>query len=397
MRASSIARVILIAAGVAAGLYLLYLIRQLIGAVVIAVFLAVALGPAVDLVQRGRMPRALAILIVYLGLVSGVFLLGLLVVPPVVDEVNEFVEDVPGYVRDLRESETIRDYDDRYRITEQLESQARRLPERLGDAAGALQNVTVGVFSALVQLVTVLVMTFFLLLDGRRILAFGYAQMGPERERRARALASDVYRAVGGYVTGNFAISLIAGFSTYVVLTIIGVPFAVPLAVLMAFFDMIPLVGATIAGIIIAIVSSFENFPTALIVWGLFLFIYQQIENNVLQPFVYRRTVALHPLLVIIAVLIGGTLLGILGALLAIPAAATLQILAKDWYHFHRNPRAGEGADHTEETTEMGPGSPPSPEPDPAGVPGPPEGQAREPVDEADTSSDDPPAAPSPS
>ena len=162
----SIARIILVATGVIAGLYFLYLIRGVIAAFVIAVFLAIALGPAVDLVQRRRMPRGLAILIVYLGLLGAVFLLGLVVVPPVVDEVNKFVRDVPGYVSDLRESETVREYDDRYKITEQLEAQARTLPDRLGDAAGTLQDVTVGVFSAIVQLVTILVMTFFLLLDG---------------------------------------------------------------------------------------------------------------------------------------------------------------------------------------------------------------------------------------
>ena len=155
--------------------------------------------------------------------------------------------------------------------------------------------------------------------------------MNPERERRARALAANVYRAVGGYVTGAFAIALIAGFSAYLVLSILGVPFAVPLAVLMAFFDLIPLVGATIAGIIIALVTSLENFPTALIVWCVFFLVYQKMENNILQPFVYKRTVALHPLVVIIAVLIGASLLGILGALLAIPAAATVQLLAKDY------------------------------------------------------------------
>ena len=328
----AVAKIILVSVGVLAGLYFLFLIRQVIAGVVIAIFLAIALGPAVDFFHRRRVPRAFAILIVYVAIFLVVVGLGLLVVPPVVTEVDAFVRDVPGYVGDLRESETIREYDDEYGITEKLREQAETLPGRLADAAGALQSVTVGVFSALFQLVTILVMTFFLLLDGRRIMDFLFAQLGPERERRARAIAANVYRAVGGYVTGAFAIAAVAGVSAYLVLTILGVPFAVPLGVVMAFFVLIPLVGATIGGAIVAVVAAFDDFPTSLLVWVVFLFVYQQLENNVLQPLVYRRTVALHPLVVIIAVLIGASQLGVLGALLAIPAAATVQILVQDYW-----------------------------------------------------------------
>ncbi len=213
-------------------------------------------------------------------------------------------------------------------------------------------------FSAIFQLITVLLMAFFLLLDGRRAIAFFYREAGPEREERVSTIAGHVYRAVGGYVTGAFSIAFIAGVATYVMLLALGVPFAVPLSVLMAFFVLIPLVGATIGGVIIAVVAGVDNFPTGLIAWLVFLVVYQQIENNVLQPFVYRRTLALHPLLVIVAVLVGASLLGILGALLAIPAAATVQILVKDYYHFRRNPLSLRGADQTEATTELGLGSP---------------------------------------
>lgn len=361
--ARAIAKVILVSVGMLAALYFLYLIRQVVGAVFVAIFLAIALGPAVDFFHRGRVPRWGAILLVYLAIMLGMFGIGLLVIPPIVDEVDRFAENVPGYVEDLRESETIREYDEKYGIVDRLKTQAEKLPERLGDAAGALRSVTVGVFSAIVQLVTVLVMTFFLLLDGRRLLEFLFAQLPPHRERRARAVAEDVYRVVGGYVAGNFSISLVAGVSTYIVLELAGVPFAVPLAVLMAFLDLIPLVGATIAGVVIAIVAGVSDFPTALIVWGVFFLVYQQFENNVLQPIVYRRTVALHPLLVIVAVLIGASLLGVLGALLAIPVAAAAQIVVKDYWRFLRQPELLE---------ERGDGEPPPPpEPPPPAEPAP--------------------------
>ena len=326
------AKIILVAAAVIAALYFLFLIRTVIGALMIALFVAIALAPPVEFLTRRRFPRSLAILTVYAAMLLGMFGLGLLVVPPIVDGVNDFVDNVPEYVTDLRDSKTFREYDDKYEITPKLKEQADSLPERLGDAASGLRTVTVGIFGAVVQLVTILVMSFFLLLDGKRILRWVAKQLGDEHGKRAESVSDQIYQAVGGYVIGNFLISLVAGLSSYIVMTILDMPFAVPLAVLMAFLDLIPLVGSAIAGAIIAVVAAIVGFPTTLIVWIIFFVIYQQVENNLLQPVVYRRTVAIHPLLVIVAVLIGGTLLGVLGALLAIPVAAAAQIVVKEWW-----------------------------------------------------------------
>jgi predicted PurR-regulated permease PerM len=255
---------------------------------------------------------------------------GLLIVPPVVDQVNGLSKDIPGYVQDLRKSKTFRKYDDKYHISKKINDQAAKLPSKLGSAAGTLQDVTVGVFGALVKLVTVLTMTFFLLLDGGRILGFLLRIRGPAEEERLRGVFEDIYRSTAGYVAGNLLISVIAGLTTYVTLTILDVPFAAPLAVLMAFLDLIPLVGATIGGVVIGIVTAFNDFPTATIIWAIVFIVYQQVENNLLQPLVYRRTVDVSPLLVIVSILIGSTLLGVLGALVAIPVAAAAQIVVRD-------------------------------------------------------------------
>jgi predicted PurR-regulated permease PerM len=297
--------------------------------VLISGFLALALGPAVALFDRGPVPRWAAILVVYLLIAGGVFGIGLLIVPPIVDQVDQLTTDLPGYIEDLRESDTFAEYDDEYGITEELQGQAAQLPARLGDAAGALQAVTVGAFTALIQLVTVLTMTFFFLLDGRRLVDFLLGLLG-RHEPRFRIVAEDVYHSVSGYVAGNLIISLCAGLTTWITLELLGVPFAVPLAVLMAFLDLIPLVGATLGGLIIGAVTLVHDFPTATIVWLIVLLVYQQVENNVLQPVIYRQTVAVPPLATIVAILIGSALLGVLGALLAIPAAAAIQIVARD-------------------------------------------------------------------
>jgi predicted PurR-regulated permease PerM len=340
----STAKVFLTVAGLAAMLYLLYLVRSVVGLVFIALFLAIALGPAVDFFARRRVPfgrrrgvpRGLSILLVYVLIVVTVFGVGLLVVPPIVSQVNSFAAKAPTYLNDINKNHTLSKYDRRYHITEKLRKQAAKLPARLGQAAGALRDVTVGVFSTIVQLITVLTIAFFLLLDGERIASFGFGLFRPQSEARAREIAEDIYRAVSGYVAGNLVISLVAGLVTYITLTALGVPFAVPLAVMMAFLDLIPLVGATIGGVLIAIVTLFNDFPTSTIVWVLVLILYQQVENNVVQPVVYRKTVDVHPLVVIVSILIGAALLGVLGALVAIPVAGALQIVVRDMWHRRR-------------------------------------------------------------
>jgi predicted PurR-regulated permease PerM len=326
----TIARIVLTVVVTLGVLYLLYQVRSVLLLVFISAFLAVALGPPVYWFRRRGLPRSLSILLVYLLIAAGIVGIGLLIVPQIVSQVDQLAQDLPGYVDDLRENEQFLKYDEKYHISDKLKEQAAKLPEHLGDAAGALQSITVGVFGALVQLVTVLTMTFFFLLDGQRIAGFLLRLRGPEHEERYRGIAGDVYRSISGYVAGNLFISLIAGLTAYFTMLILDVPFAVPLAVLMAFLDLIPLVGATLGGVAIGIVTAFNDFPTDTIIWAIVFIVYQQLENNVIQPMVYRKTVDVAPLIVIISILIGGALLGILGALLAIPIAAAVQIIVRD-------------------------------------------------------------------
>jgi predicted PurR-regulated permease PerM len=332
MAARDIARAVGVIVIMAAALYLLYRLREVAGLLAVSVFVAVALTPLVALVRRLRVPRALAILIVYVGILAGMFGVGLVVVPPVAEGVDGLARAAPGYVTRLERSPLVRRYDRRYGITATLSSQASRLPSVLNGAAGDLESVTVGVFRRLFELITVLTIAFFLLLDGPRVADFGFRTLAPERERRARALADDAARAVGGYVAGASAIAALAGLVSFGMMTALGLPFAIPLSVLMAFLALIPLVGSAIGAVPIALVAALHSFPTALIVWVVFFVVYQQVESRVLGPWVYRRTVELHPLLAIIAVLAGASLQGILGALLAIPVAAIVQILIREWW-----------------------------------------------------------------
>ncbi len=336
--AGAIAKIVLVGALVVAGLYLVYLIRDVFGLLLIAAFFALAIAPPVEALDRRGVPRWLSILFVYLGIGAAIFGIGLLIVPPLVDGVNGLSDDIPGYIEDLRKNETFREYDDRYDITASVQNQAGQLPTKLGDAAGTLRDVTVGVFSSFIQLFSILVITFFLLTEGARIIDFAYRQVPPKREKRLRAVADDISAAISGYVFGALVIATLAGTMTYVTLSLLNVPFALPLAIVFGFFDLIPLVGATIGGILVSIVVAFTSFPVGFLIWGATLFIYQQIENNLIVPQVYGQAVQIHPLIVIVAILVGASLIGVLGALIAIPAAAALQAVIRDyWAYSDRN------------------------------------------------------------
>jgi predicted PurR-regulated permease PerM len=259
----------------------------------------------------------------------------------VINGASALSRDIPGFIEDLRNNTTFRDFDNKYDVTSRLQEEAQKLPSHLGDAAGALQDLAAAAFNAAFQLLTVLTMTFFLLLDGKRISRFLLRRFGREREPRMRVVAENIYKSTAGYVAGALTITTINGIITFITLTILGVPFAVPLAVLMAFFGLVPLVGATIGGMVILVVTLFTNFPTATIIYAIVLILYQQLENNVLQPFVYKRTVNVPPLAVIVAILAGSSVLGVLGALIAIPIAAALQIVLREFYGA-REPAAAE-------------------------------------------------------
>ena len=328
----------LIVVAVLISLYVVYLLRKPITWLLIAAFLAVALAGPVNWLNA-RMRRGLAIMVVYLGLLTVPFLLISLIVPPLITEANNFAENLPQYSREVNEfvqgNARLRQLNEDYALTTKLQQEADKLPERLGGAARTLSTVGVGLINSVFALVMILILTAFMLGSGRRwreaILA---SRPREQRERLERSL-DHIGAAVGGYVAGALTVAAIAGILTYIVLKILGVPFAAPLAVIAGFFSLIPLVGATIAAVLIGVVTLFNDFPADTVVWTIWAITYQQIENNVVQPQIQKRTVNVHPFITIVAVLFGSTLLGVLGAVVAIPIAASIQILLREYWDWH--------------------------------------------------------------
>jgi predicted PurR-regulated permease PerM len=322
--------VIVVACGVA--LYLAWRLRAVVRLLAISLFFAMTLFPIVDAVcSRLRVHRAIAILAAYVLLIAGIVVVGYVVIPSLVSEVQQLSRNAPDYATQLRHNGTFRHYDDRYHISAKLVSDAHRLPHLLGQFVGPLKDVTVQAFSFIGQLVTVLAITFLLVLHGREYVDMGLSLTG-EREHRYRRVIVDIRKAVAGYMLGNVVISVLATIATWIVLSILGVPYALSLGLVVGFFDLIPLVGATLGAIVVAVATLTVDFPTATIVWLAFIIVWQRFEDYVVQPLVYGKALRVNPIVTIVSVLAGASLLGILGALLAIPTAAAIQILLRDWW-----------------------------------------------------------------
>jgi predicted PurR-regulated permease PerM len=330
----NIVRIVLVIVAVAIALYLVWQLRKPISWLLISIFLAVALSPPVNRLAR-KMKRCYAIALVYLGLLLVPILLISLIVPPLITEANNFAENVPQYADDVtefvQENERLRSLNEDYDITGKLQDEAGKLPGRLGGAAGTLRDIGFGIVSSVFALLTILVLTAFLLGSGNRWITQFIASRPPEQHDRIRRSLQHIAGAISGYVAGALTIAVIAGIATYIVLTILGVPFSGPLAVLAGLMSLIPMVGATIAAVIIGVVTLFEDFPTATIIWTIWAIVYQQLENNLIQPQIQKRTVNVHPFITIVAVLFGGTLLGVMGAIIAVPVAASIQILLREY------------------------------------------------------------------
>jgi predicted PurR-regulated permease PerM len=348
----AVVRITMVIVAVVVLLYLLYLVRKPIGWLLISVFLAVALSAPVNYLNQ-RMRRGFAITIVYLGLLAVPLLLGALILPPLANEANRLADNAPQYARDVtefvRDNERLRDLNEDYDLTGRLEQEAGRLPERLGGAAGTLRDIGFGVVNSVFALVTILVLTAFILGSGRRWIDQALELQPAWRRERIRRVLDRMANAVGGYVAGALAVAVIAGVLAYIVLSLLGVPFRAPLALIVGLFALIPLVGATVAAVLVGVVTLFTNFPTATIVWTIWSVVYQQLENHLIQPQIQRRAVDIHPFLVVVAVLFGGTLLGVIGAIVAIPVAASLQIALREYWNYRREMQKARGEHATAE------------------------------------------------
>src|SRR5215208_313328 len=344
----TVATALLTAAVVLGAFFLLWQVRTFIGWFVIALFLAAVLNPAVNWLQRRHrlMKRPLAIGLTYLGVLVALLLVVGIFLPVLTDQINGFIKFVTTaanapkgptqYIEGLAKQNGLGGLFQRF--GDQLHELRKQLGGLLQNLLSSSGQIALSVAGMIAALATVLTLTFFLLLGSERYVN-AVVGLFPERHRPlVRRLLSRSAGAISGYITGNLAISVICGVITFIVLLILGMPYAAPLALLVAVLDLIPLVGATLGGALLVIVGLFVE-PWKAVVLLVFVLIYQQVESNFLQPIVYSKAVQLNGLVILIALLVGGQLLGIAGALLAIPVAEIIRIVVTELLAYRRTPQ----------------------------------------------------------
>jgi predicted PurR-regulated permease PerM len=359
----TVAIALLTTAVVLGALFLLWQVRTFIGWFVIALFLAAVLNPAVNWLQRRHrlIKRPLAIALTYLGVVVALLFIVGIFLPLLVDQINGLIKFVTTaanapegpteYIKGLAKQAGLGGLFERF--SAQLNDLRDELGALLSNLLSSTGAIAVSAAGFVAALATVLTLTFFLLLGSERYVNAGVGLFPEAHQPLVRRLLTQSAGAISGYITGNLAISVICGVITFVVLVVLGMPYAAPLALLVAVLDLIPLVGATLGGALLVIVGLFVE-PWKAVVLLIFVLVYQQVESNFLQPMVYSKAVQLNGLVILIALLVGGQLLGIPGALLAIPIAEIIRIVVTELLAYRRTRQEADTLAVPPQSTESG-------------------------------------------
>lgn len=294
-------------------LWLIYLIRDLLLILFVAIILMSALSPLVRFLTQFKIPKSISIAITYLIIIAVVSSLVVLVVPPLLEETRKLFLTLPPYLDQLLEMAAI----DKSYLQSQLSSLSRNA-----------FSITLSIFDNVLTIIFLLVLTFYLMLE-RENLENRFAALFVSRTERVKKLIVQIEEKLGSWFRGQLFLSLVIGLLTYIGLLILGIPYALPLAVVAGVLEVVPMIGpiiSAIPSILIALTIS----PLLGLGVGAMYFVIQQLENNLIVPQVMRRAVGLNPLVVILAIAIGGRLLGFVGALLAVPIAVVIQIIATE-------------------------------------------------------------------
>jgi predicted PurR-regulated permease PerM len=332
-----VARVTLTVVFVLAVLAGAWAVRNIVVLILVSAVLAIGLDRPVRFLQRFRISRGWAVTLIFLATLGFLALFIWLVVPPLVREVRELAANIPDYVRRLGSNKTFAEWDAKYHISDRLREITSKLPSLASASFGTILGITKSVGSMVFNLLTVGILTIYFLLSlPKTERATAALFQGENRLRNIRMFEESIER-IGGYVSGNIAVSVIAGVGAFIALTVIGVPFAAALAMWVAIADLIPTVGATLGAVVAVLVAGFSGWfdvTTTLI----YFVVYQQIENYVIVPRVMKKAVDLSPATVIVSVLVGGTLAGFAGALIALPVAAAVKVVMRDVWLANRLP-----------------------------------------------------------
>jgi predicted PurR-regulated permease PerM len=301
-----------------------------------ALMIAIALDHAVRILERRGLKRPVAIAAVtFAGLALAVGF-GFTLIPPAVDQGQELVHNAPHFIRTARESGAFRSLDQRFHLAERLLTFEQRLPEMLEGAATPLLNALGGVLSGIAAAVTITFLVVFMLIFGGRLLEVALAEARPERRPVYADVLAKIYQSIGGYLGGLALICLINATLTTTFLAIDRVPFFLPLGILAGLSSMVPYAGPFVMGTAISLIALFTAGTWHGVAGAIYFIVYGQIEGNILGPLIFRRTVHVNPLVVTLSILFLGDIAGVMGAIVAVPVAAALQIVLREVLRMRR-------------------------------------------------------------
>jgi predicted PurR-regulated permease PerM len=323
------------AIGVLLAWNLLKLIANLSGVLTlvgVAAFLAIGLDPLVRALQRRGLGRGMAVAVVFIGVLAvfGGFIAA--VVPTIVSQFSQLTDQLPDQLDSLRRTGWIHKLDVDYGVISNASEQLRK---KLSDGGtvvqlfGGVLGAGKAVIGGFVSTITVLVLTLYFMASLHSIAEAGYRLVPASRRTRVRSLGDEIIRRIGGYVAGQATVATINGFCSFILISILGLPYSIVLAIAVGILGIIPLVGATLGAIIVILVGLFQSWQIAVVI-AVYYLIYQQIENYVIAPRIMSRTVAVPGAVALIAALAGAALLGVLGALIAIPIAAAILLVIQE-------------------------------------------------------------------
>lgn len=319
-------------------IYLIIALRQPLIWLGISFFFALALEPPVNWLSK-RLPkksRGLAVFIVVAMTFGIVVAMVAMIGPPIMGQFKDLVLNLPTYYREfLDDDNLISSYLRSANLPQTLSISGTKITSFVTNTSGGVVSFFGSIFSSIFALFTVIVFTFFIVLESPRWHTIFWRYQDPKKRVHRKYLYSKMQKTVSGYISGNLLTSLIAGIVTVVFLSIFKNPYAISLGFLVMIFDMIPMFGALIAAVVSVAVVLVYGGVTPAIITAIFFIIYQQVENNILQPYIFSKTVDISPLVAGVAAIFGATLAGLVGALVAIPIAASLQILVKDYLDRH--------------------------------------------------------------
>jgi predicted PurR-regulated permease PerM len=324
-------RFVLVAMVVILGLWLLITLQDIVLQLLMAIVLASGLAPSVGWLQQRGLPRLASTLLIYVAFLAGLIAFGIAVVPIITREIQQIVLNAPRYaeITTRRLAELREQFPFLPPLDQQLEDQLRGLTGQLGEIAAqtlAVASVVLGALGGVVTALLVLIIALYLIVDGASIREYFLSFVTAERRPRVRRITEAMGERVGRWFLGQLALSTITGVITFVGLTIIGVPGAALLAFIAAIGEVIPIFGPILSAIPAVTVAAIQS-PTQGVITAAFYVVFQQFESYVLAPTIVGRAVKLHPLAVFVALLIGAALLGVLGAILAVPLTAALSVL----------------------------------------------------------------------